>query len=421
MSRSLDLRRVFGGLLILIGVALPLIYFTSAANSQPDRPTPTSTATRVPERLIPTLTATPRSATSNSTTDVTPTSASATPTRVSATQRPTNKAPTSTAVPSPTPTAAVHPTQPPVSGGLYTTRARFGIGVPLPAPYIQRLLDLKAGWFLDWGLSATSGWPAGLDYVRIVSVPRGQIQIDLKTLANLAKRQPGAVWLIGNEPDVIWQNNATPEQYVQAYHTAYTTLKAADPTSRIAIGGVTQPTPLRLQYLDRILTLYREQFGTDMPIDVWNVHNFILPEKRGDWGAEIPPGLDVTSGVDRTIEQHDDLALFKQQIIDFRRWLAERGFRDKELIVSEYGVLMYADLGFPYERVRDFMTGTFDFMLTATDPTLGLPADGNRLVQRWCWYSLSDSTSYPTGNLVDPTTGQLTPLGQDFAAYLQSH
>jgi hypothetical protein len=253
-----------------------------------------------------------------------------------------------------------------------------------------------------------------------VRVPRGQPVPDLATLADIARRGPGSLWLIGNEPDVIWQDNATPDQYVQAYHDVYTTLKQADPSSRIAIAGVSQPTPLRLQYLDRILELYRERFGADIPVDVWNVHNFILQEKRGDWGVDIPPGLTADSGLIVNIDDHDNLARFKQQIIDFRQWMARRGFRDKELIVSEYGVLMYEDFGFGYERVRTFMLGTFDYFLSATDSALGLPSDGNRLVQRWCWYSLSDKT-YPTGNLVDPSTGALTLLGQDFADYINSH
>jgi hypothetical protein len=297
---------------------------------------------------------------------------------------------------------------------------RFGIGVSLPAPFIARLTDLGAGWFLDWSSLAPAGRPAGPEYVRMVRVPRGQPSPDLTTLTDIARRSPGSLWLIGNEPDVIWQDNATPEQYVPVYHDVYAALKQADPTSRIAIGGVTQPSPLRLQYLDRILALYRERYGEDIPIDVWNVHNFILPEKRGDWGAEIPPGLTADSGLIVGIDDHDSLARFKQQIVDFRRWMAERGFRDKELIVSEYGVLMYEDLGFDYARVRAFMLGTFDYFLSATDGTLGLPSDGNRLVQRWCWYSLSDGT-YPTGNLVNRTTGELSALGQDFADYITSH
>jgi hypothetical protein len=197
----------------------------------------------------------------------------------------------------------------------------------------------------------------------------------------------------------------------------YTTLKQADPTSRAAIGGVSVPSPLRLSYLDRVLQVYRERYRQDMPIDVWNVHNFILPEARGSWGVDIPPGIAATRGLTYTIEDHDNLSIFKQQLIEFRRWLAQRGYRDKELIVSEYGILMYEDYGFEYERVRDFMLGTFDVMLNTTDAALGLQADDNRLVQRWCWYSLAD-VDYPTGNLADLNSGALTPLGRDLKAYL---
>jgi hypothetical protein len=154
-----------------------------------------------------------------------------------------------------------------------------------------------------------------------------------------------------------------------------------------------------------------------MPIDVWNVHNFVLPEQRGSWGVDIPPGINATSGMTYQIADHDNLAYFKQQLVDFRRWMAQRGYRKKELIVSEYGILMYADYGFGYQRVRDFMLGSFDVMLNTTDASVGLPADGNRLVQRWCWYNLSD-VDYPTGNLADANTSELTPLGQDFKVYL---
>jgi len=239
-------------------------------------------------------------------------------------------------------------------------------------------------------------------------------------IAAIARQRPGSLWLIGNEPDVPVQDNVTPQKYAAAYQTIYSALKEADPTSRFAIGGVTQPTPLRLQYLDLILAAYRDQFGQAMPIDVWNVHNFILQEKRDSWGVDIPPGLSVDDGTLYTIDDHDNLAIFRQQIIDFRRWMADRGYRNSELIVSEYGVLMPADYGFSEERVRNFMLGTFDFFTTATDAAIGLPGDGNRLVQRWCWYSLSDNT-YPTGNLIDNVSGQMTALGQAYAAYIQSH
>jgi len=37
-------------------------------------------------------------------------------------------------------------------------------------------------------------------------------------------------------------------------------------------------------------------------------------------------------------------------------------------------------------------------------------------VQWWCWYSLAD-TVYPTGNLFDPETRTMTPLGAAWAGY----
>jgi hypothetical protein len=424
---SFDRRRGLGLILIVLGCALLLSYFVSHAAPPPARPL-TPTATAVINRLIPAASPkTIRTATARVVATRQATSIRATKPAASRTSVPTTAAATKntrvTATPlepppiTPTAAAATATTQPVTGSG---SRQRFGVGVSLPAPWVKRLTNLNAGWFLDWGSLAPAERPAGLEYVRMVRVSQGLPQPDLATLAGIAQRSPGALWLIGNEPDVIWQDNVTPEQYANVYHDVYATLKQADPASRIAIAGVTQPSPLRLRYLDRILAAYRQQFDADLPVDVWNVHNFILPEKRGDWGVDIPPGLDASSGLIVEVEDHDNLARFKQQIVDFRRWMAERGYRDKELIVSEYGILMYADFGFSYERVRAFMLGTFDYFLTASDDALGLPADGNRLVQRWCWYSLSDPL-YPTGNLVDLTTGQLTKLGQDFADYVAAH
>jgi hypothetical protein len=69
------------------------------------------------------------------------------------------------------------------------------------------------------------------------------------------------------------------------------------------------------------------------------------------------------------------------------------------------------------------MRATFDFMLNATDSQLGYPADGNRLVQEFAWFSLNywefDIKTYfgLNGNLFDHDSAQIMPLGRDFAAY----
>jgi len=257
-----------------------------------------------------------------------------------------------------------------------------------------------------------------MEFVQMVRLAGGSYAPDIDTIGAAADANPGSLWIIGNEPDVMWQDNTTPTEYAQVYHDLYTLLKRKDPSCQVAIGGISQPTPLRLEYMDMILEAYQRLYDQKMPVDAWNIHAFILCEERDSWGIDIPPGISDDMGVLYEIEDHDDLELFKRQIVDFRRWMEERDERHKPLIVSEYGILMPEDYGFPYETVRDFMYETFDYFLTATDESLGYPADGNRLVQRWAWYSLSD-TRYPTGNLFDPETKEITPLGMDYGSYLE--
>ncbi len=469
--KSIDTRRLLGLILMGIGLLLAAIYLADQLNPsgvptpQPNYGplvptaigktptgasiarvtiTPTATATAVIEptdtahaptsTMTPTITATRKAIAASvtrvrSTTVVTQAVVAAQPVAVTATgtAQPTATSlpkPTNTALPTGTADAAASTAAPtpippavPIVQAPYALRQRVGVGVPLPNRAGNPLSELRPGWYLNWGTSKSAGRPGGAEYAQMVRIPRGAIVPDLATITQIAQKNTGALWLIGNEMDVVWQDNATPEQYAAAYHDVYATLKQADPSSRVAIGGVSEPSALRLQYLDRVLQAYRQRYGQDMPIDVWNVHNFILPEQRGSWGVGIPPGSGASSGLNYQIDDHDNLTYFKQQLIDFRRWMAQRGYRDRELIVSEYGILMPADYGFDYERVRKFMLGSFDIMLNTTDVGLGLPADGNRLVQRWCWYSLSD-VDYPTSNLADADTGALTALGRDFKAYL---
>jgi hypothetical protein len=168
-----------------------------------------------------------------------------------------------------------------------------------------------------------------------------------------------------------------------------------------------------------MLVAYQDQFGAAVPMDAWHVHNFILREERGGWGVDIPPGLSDDTGMLYEIDDNDDIDIFRQQIVAFRRWMLDHGYRDYPLIVSEYGIPMPEDYGFPPERVVAYLESTFGFFLTATDGELGYPQDGNRLVQLWCWYSLNAPDSYyPQGRLIDPQTGAMTAVGQGWAEYV---
>jgi hypothetical protein len=102
----------------------------------------------------------------------------------------------------------------------------------------------------------------------------------MEKLPFYVRASPGSLWLIGNETDrrdwsipggALGQDEMLPETYAMAYHDIYQAIKAADPTAKVAIGGVIQATPVRLQYLTKIWDSYKSLYGTEMPVDVWNV------------------------------------------------------------------------------------------------------------------------------------------------------
>jgi hypothetical protein len=296
---------------------------------------------------------------------------------------------------------------------IWRGRYRWGIGVAGGSLANYDVGPLRLGWYLNWGISPS---PGGLMYAQMIRMYNGALRQDLGTITAVAQANPGSLWLVGNEPDVRWQDSTTPAAYATVYHQVYAAIKAADPTAVVAVGGVSQPTPLRMRYLDAVLASYRQQFGVEMPVDVWNVHNFILREERGSWGVDIPPGIPDSQGILYEIDDSGNLDLFRQQIVAFRRWMADRGYQNRPLIVSEYGIPMPEDYGFPAERVVGFLTGSFDYFLSAADPAVGYPADSYRLVQLWCWYSLSD-VNY-NGYLFDPATGEMTAVGHGWASYV---
>ncbi len=310
-----------------------------------------------------------------------------------------------------------------------TDRLGFGVAKGIDSAPPEMLETLKAGWYVNWGSSPNAPHPAGMVYVQIIRLTQNGYSPNGEALKAAIRRNPGTLWLIGNEPDSPYQDNQTPEQYIEKYHELYYLIKSIDPTALVAIGGVIQATPLRLRYLDMIWDGYRQRYGEEMPVDVWNVHNFILRESGPDcpaggvWGAFIPPGISDPCGKLYTLNDHDNMDIFREQIRAFRAWMKEKGQQNKPLIVSEYGILFPEELGFDAERVRKFMLATFDFFMDAQDPSLGYPQDDYRLVQQWAWFSL-DVTSFEWGTthsaLYDPEQQDLTPLGQAFANYAAS-
>ncbi len=368
---------------------------------------------------------------------------------------PTQTRPTSTAGPSSTPTQTLTPsvtrTSTPILSKTPTptassTRTLSPTRTPTPTlnPVQQRfgvnyltaygslteypLQSLPFGWYSDYSFRMWPQESQGREYVQMIPVDSRWYSLDWDYVRATAQNNPGALWLIGNEPECTYQANLTPDVYAQRYYKAYTEIKSADPMARVAVGGVVQPTPLRLQWLDMVRGRYQSRYQTPIPVDVWNIHNMILMEREGGYGAGIPVGIDAELGKYYPWQENTNMDYFKAHIVAMRQWMQERGYRDKPLIISEYGVLYPCSYWDPIappscvDRINTFMDATFEYMLTATDDTTGYPADGNRLVQRWSWFSLNCPTYEQEpgvgfeGNLCDPYSSpkQLTLYGEHF-------
>lgn len=342
-------------------------------------------------------------------------------------------------------------------GSAFTRRERFGVAfarvVQQGSQSVPQALDtyelaaLQLGWYSDWSYNAKPLQPRDvtpetqLEYVQLITVRDGQWPPNWSAVQAAATANPGALWIIGNEPECPNQGNLTPQVYATRYHAAVTALRGYDASARFAIGGVVEPTPLRLRWLDDALTSYQAQFGRAMTadIDVWNIHLQILPEGPGTSGAGEPVGITIAPGEAREypITYAANVAVFQSLVREMRVWLNARGERAKPLIISEMGVLQpsfylvedgslseaeRAELG--DRLIEQYMTHTADWLLSARDAAIGCSTDANLLVQRWLWFSLNDSfydeftnPSGFNGALFDYQTHTLTRFGRRFVAY----
>ena len=292
-------------------------------------------------------------------------------------------------------------------------RAGFGLSDSANASYWSRALG--ASWYYTWGMNDFGGggerqfWPM----VRSADM---QLPETRQKIVETAKKHPGAVWILGNEPDNIHQDNLSAEAYAEMFHTAAGWIQSADPGAQLAIAGMSIPSPLRLKYLETVLQTYRERFGEPMPVDWWNIHGYVLREERNQWGVGIPTGMDEDAGVLYEVKDHGDIEVFKQQVQLFRTWMKQHGYQDSSLVLSEFGILFPSKLGYSPDFVAQYLTDTFTWLDQARDFEIGNPQDEYRLVQRWAWFSLSDPI-FPEGNLADLRRNRLTLNGESFRDY----
>jgi hypothetical protein len=308
--------------------------------------------------------------------------------------------------PQPKPTASLPAT---------SSYERAGFGLALTADPVLWSARLGTSWYLDWDVQPISSKKVPTHW-QMVRLKPGCIYPSKAYIRWAARRYPGNVWIIGNEPDVALQDNLTPEEYAQDYYGLYKLIKQADHSALIAVAGVSQATPLRLEYLDRALQYYQKNYGESLPVDWWTLHGYVLPEKKGSWGVGIPPGFSVDSGELNTIEDHGNIDLFLEQIVNFRTWMAKNGYRNTPLAITEFGILIPESFGYSQYWVSKYLIASVTRLDSIKNDQIGFPGDGNRLVQRWAWFSLSDPL-YPNSDLAFLNNEGLTLIGQAYREY----
>jgi hypothetical protein len=337
---------------------------------------------------------------------------------------------------------------------------------------VEWLDRVGAGWFVFFG-GFTDAAGEDIQIAPIISVKQDKvggryldsysINPPLSALAPIAETYPGTLWIVGNEIDrgpgpgelTTGQGDTFPDVYARAYHEVYHHIKDIDPTALMANSALVQVTPGRLQYLDMMWRSYQDQFGVPMPVDVWNMHIYVLPEAELDGTpngianvalgtdpalAKRGPGaspLDCVRDEIYCFAEHDDVNIFTLQARMMRQWMFDHGQWQKPLILSEYSILYPCDdperincdflrdefgNDFDKQRVQDYLRATAARLESLTDAITGNPLDGQRLVQQWAWFSISTTTQ--VGDVSDlvrrsvsggPLVG-LTDVGQAYRA-----
>jgi hypothetical protein len=346
---------------------------------------------------------------------------------------------------------------------------RYGL-TPLHYDQVPLLTTFQAGWFLNFEAIAPSNTPPGVEFVRIIGIKQNKtaqgqylpgyylLGMSFAQIAAQAQANPGSLWLIGNEvdrgpdPNEIegGQGDMYPNVYATAYHDLYFFIKAADPTARIGISGLVEVTPGRLQYLDLVWQSYYDQYGVYIPVDVWNMHIYILPEAHLDGQpngvANVALGTDPALAIRESGKiaancpnpgiycwaEHDNLDIFKGQVVAMRTWMKAHGQQNKPLILSEFSILYAYEIDdngcfqadeygqcFTPERVSTFAQGTLTYLqYEAIDPSLGYPADNYRLVQQWLWFAIYSGNIGHASNLVEEDLTTLTLTGHTFKNFI---
>ena len=208
--------------------------------------------------------------------------------------------------------------------------------------------------------------------------------------ASWVTAHPGKTWIISNEPDGL--DYLTADQYARMFHCYYTFIKPLDPTARFAIGALSgQYNAAGLAYLKNwyqpALTSYQTQFGTNMPIDIWNFHEYC-------------PGSQ-TEDPDRIINE---------LVTPFIQWchtVQGGAYASCPVWITECPVSVWIDALSP-ENMIAFMQ-------------LYMPRLEQAGIEKWFWFVSNDWDGNLGSCALTDQSGQVTSVGAAYAALANSY
>lgn len=311
-----------------------------------------------------------------------------------------------------TPTSGLAPAADPRFGVAIAGLTDDGAAAEQIAPDVLRALGVS--WWYTYAPAPPIPGTHRLELTRPPSVGTD--------LAARAQANPGAYWLMGNEPNVPGQDNVTPAAFATWYHDTAQAILAADPSAHfvgpnllnwdVTCTGCEGYTTAHV-WSDSFLAAYQAQYGAAPRIDVWGMHVYDL-----DW--ENPPLIHTQTSFD--------------QIQSARAWLdAQPTLANTPIWITEFGVIfgydgysvtqsngqsMISPVGpFRQDLVNGYVGDMVSF-LTSQGPDLN--------VQRWFIFSALAArepyqTTYAGVALLHGPKGalQLTAPGQIYVSAAQ--
>jgi hypothetical protein len=336
-----------------------------------------------------------------------------------------------------------------VKAATNPVECRFGITVPAwpngdwPNKTVASydLTTVGVGYYLDWTSSRSPTVPQSISFVHVLQIGNGSFAGVKANLKTKVENNLGAVWIVGNEPDNNRNNeqdDVTAEVYAARFFDLATIIRATDPSAKITFGTIIMSTKLRIRYIQRAWDELKRLTGSEANasalVDIWTPHGFILNEEAptaanpGPWGSGIPLGFENDHADQEIVDitEIGNLDKFITRMKRFRQFMKDNGEQNKPLWLTEYGILAASQdppnstvqyYLYPESVTAKFFSDTVNWMESYIDPNLGMPGDGNRLIQKWFWYSLNDAMYHFGGTVIDPLTLSATVVGATYINY----